>query len=54
MQYDFIIIPDAGSNDFEEVKKLGEWDIKVLILASCHVADRWQKRYGGFNYGKGN
>ena len=24
MQYDFVIIPDAGSNDFEEVKKLSE------------------------------
>ena len=38
MQYDFVIIPDAGSNDFEEVKKLSEWDIKVLIL-DHHEAD---------------
>ena len=37
---DLVIIPDAATNDIEEIKKLSERDIKVLIM-DHHHSDEW-------------
>lgn len=32
INYDICLLPDSGSNDFEYIEKLGEYNIKTIIL----------------------